>query len=606
MPTFTPSDVHKALHVIDSSDAATKLDELRGQDGSRGRPSPMPTRVFLLGALLSTWRGTGLVMTDIHKCLTQDLSRDLQVELGIRRSITGKPRITVGIVEDRAKSIFTAVAYDGERRTRDTELLERVERLLWPILDAMLDATLIPTTSRYRSIDGTGIWAWGRAPSKPKVSDLAREVRAQIEAGNHDEAQYMANLVLGMAKTEKAKQKVRAIFDGLDLPELNPDDEEVDAEHAGTDEPTEQEAPLVIDLRTDGRSERGHDPDARSAGKTAKDGRTEWLFGYFAHATCRVAEPGNAYTSEPVLIERVRVTPGARGLIPASQALISTAPAWDGRPRVILGDRAYSNLREENWYRHLVNHGWEQIVDMREDDQTWTTVKSGARVTAGQMFCPATPDHLMSITRAITADVNEFETRIAERNQYAAQVNARTEHGLQVRCPALAGRCRCPLRPETLVASPELVLIDNHPEADTAPKICTQDTVLVRWDEPTAKARLWQRPVWGTPQHRTAYNRRTSIEQTFARLKDPQGTNVSRGFIRVTGLVAYAFGVGLASIATNLRELETWGARYDDGRDPDNPLLAPRDEYIVLHLSEIEAQVVELALAEHREQLAAA
>ena len=80
-----------------------------------------------------------------------------------------------------------------------------------------------------------------------------------------------------------------------------------------------------------------HDPDARSSGKTAKDGTTGWFYGYDLHLLVRVAEPGGEYAQEPNLIERFAVTPAGRDLVSASQDLIRRAQPWLGPERIVIG-----------------------------------------------------------------------------------------------------------------------------------------------------------------------------------------------------------------------------------------------------------------------------
>jgi hypothetical protein len=69
---------------------------------------------------------------------------------------------------------------------------------------------------------------------------------------------------------------------------------------------------------------------------------------------------------------------------------------------------------------------------------------------------------------------------------------------------------------------------------------------------------------------------------------------MTRGFVRVTGLARVTLSLFVMAVAANIRELENWAAKYDDGRAKGHPLLRPRDEYVVLHLPHQDAREYEL------------
>lgn len=136
-----------------------------------------------------------------------------------------------------------------------------------------------------------------------------------------------------------------------------------------------------------------------------------------------------------------------------------------------------------------------------------------------------------------------------------------------------------------MTLSADRPLVENPPDLDTAPDICTvKATITIHASDPNAKARLWQRNYWGTPEQVAQTDRHTSVEQSFARMKDKQGVDMSRGFVRVTGLARVTLAVGLLAVASNIRELEKWASDHNDDRAPDHPLLQPRENFVVLHL----------------------
>ena len=121
-------------------------------------------------------------------------------------------------------------------------------------------------------------------------------------------------------------------------------------------------------------------------------------------------------------------------------------------------------------------------------------------------------------------------------------------------CPALAGTLRCPLRPASLVMPAYRPLVENPPAAATAPDCCTVKlTVTIASTDSNARARLWQSHYWGTPDQTRQMDRRTSVEQYFSRMKDANGNDMSRGFVRVTGLARVTLAVALQAVATNIQ-----------------------------------------------------
>lgn len=567
---LTPTDVAKAVHVVRASGAAEILRELMPKRKA-GRPTALTEELFLIGSVLSALEGEGMVLTDVYSVLTERMDRDWQVRLGIRETIAGKPAFSQDAVHRFSGRLSEHLEF-GLDSAPTLSSAERAHRRdgTYRMLYALTDETLIETNSLYRSIDSTGIWSWGRNQGNKGLAALLKELEALKAEGRDDEHAYLAAAVdrLKVELDKAAKAGKKTATSSVVDPAADPD-------------------PSAESEIEDDSGRRPYDPDARSGAKTAKNGATEWFYGYSVHAVARVAEPGREYTSEPNLIERFVVAPGVRELVDSSNQLLDGLRAENGERLVILGDRAYSNLTEDNWYHRLREKGFTQVVDMREEHQTWTDV-DGMRVTAGWPHCPATPDRFESIVKPIQGR-EEFHAQIAERQQYAMGLHAQSDTGRRFKCPALCGTVRCALRPETM-ASRELPLVENPPDAATAPKCCTAQTVTVRMDDPNARARLWQDDYWGTPEHTRKMNRRTSIEQAFSKLKSPDMHGMSRGFVRVAGLARVTLAVGMIIVAHNIRVLETFAERHnDEARAADHPLMQPRDEHVVLHLDQDEA-----------------
>ena len=561
------SDVDRVAYVVDTSGAADQLDAfVHAGKKKSGRPSALTTRTLLIGMLLAAQAGDGLILTSIYTTLTHEIPIDKQLELGVRATISGEPLFAQDTIDRRVNRIIKTFEF-GKGTAPDLSDEERTRRqhALLGVMNSMLDVTLEPIPNRTTlSIDATSVWAFGRNPGKKDVAairDTITQLRAQ---GDDDEADLMSRHLTAMVREATTTTTREASTKG-----------DVDVA-----DPALQELKIY---------ERGYDRDARSSAKTGKDGKPEWVYGYDAHITVRTVNPGEDYTAVPNLVERVVVSPAGRDLVASSQLLLTSAPDVDIQ-RTIVGDRAYSNLREDNWYHFLTSHGYDQAVDMRETDQAWTDV-DGMRVTAGSCHCPATPDHLEKIPRPNMGVTSEFIEAIDERSQYACAIKEATPDKRRVQCPALAGQVRCPLRPESMAGPLDLPLIEKPPAAETAPRICTQDSVTVHATNPNARARLWQKHYWGSPKQVALYNLRTSVEQKYSRVKDRHGTNMSAGFVRIAGLTAMTLAINLVFIADNIRELETWADRHADldEEQREHPLLATHRRHVHLELTREEA-----------------
>jgi hypothetical protein len=80
---ITPSDVEKAVYVVDHFGAADLLEGARGKKKS-GRPSGLTTRIYLIGLVLSCLDGDGSILTNVYEVLTRRMDFAWQVRLGIR------------------------------------------------------------------------------------------------------------------------------------------------------------------------------------------------------------------------------------------------------------------------------------------------------------------------------------------------------------------------------------------------------------------------------------------------------------------------------------------------------------------------------------------
>ena len=248
----------------------------------------------------------------------------------------------------------------------------------------------------------------------------------------------------------------------------------------------------------------------------------------------------------------------------------------------VLVDRHYSYKTAERWASELRRRGIDQHLDLHPNDHGFRDY-NGAKLAAGWLHCPGTPDRLGTIPKPAPNAEQEhhdaFAALIEERKQYAfrrVERHRARDGRARWECPALAGSVGCPLREGRVEVAQELGLpiVANPPDPEAAPACCTQRAVSTKAD---AQLKLAQPHYWGDAKWRQSYARRSYVEGSFGNIKNPSTENLRRGFFRVTGLGPVTVLVAIAVAACNLRQLRNWHQRTGLG-DPSHPLLAPDAE----------------------------
>src|SRR5664280_2632296 len=114
----------------------------------------------------------------------------------------------------------------------------------------------------------------------------------------------------------------------------------------------------------------------------------------------------------------------------------------------ILADRHYSYKKSHRWAKKLITRGIDQVVDLHMNDQGFRDYH-GAKLGAGCLHCPGTPDDLGTILPPPPGSSKEViqaaEAEIDKRWPYAFRRTRRWPTP-RFECPALAGKVGCPLR----------------------------------------------------------------------------------------------------------------------------------------------------------------
>jgi hypothetical protein len=307
------------------------------------------------------------------------------------------------------------------------------------------------------------------------------------------------------------------------------------------------------------------DPEAhwghRSANLPGPKG--EMFYGYYLSAAVMVAEENGPPV--PELVRRMTLSScgvdPARALVPVLTGMPSAGlPLGD-----ILADSGYSHRDAAAWAIPLRAAGAQLIHDLHPADRGPRGTHDGAIIANGSPYCPQTPRPLFGLgplPRGATAEQTaHHDAQAAElaRYKFAPHTGDDTDGYRREMCPAVPGKIRCALRPQSMIQGrdrPEILSPPEHP-----PACCTQLTITI---PPHAGAKTRQKHHYPGPQWRRSYARRTGAERAFATIKDPATTTVARGWCRQTGLAPLALWLACLLAARNHRILDAWHSRQAD------------------------------------------
>lgn len=165
--------VRRAVSWAQRADVGDDIRRVLSNDG-RGVPSPLTVETLLAGCLLTLQDNRQLTIVNILQTLTVDISIDMQRLLGTRYWKRRGHRmvelvITRRPVENMLRQVGVRLSWlpssapdiSKKERRRRAELLQL-------LMDRLIDASKpvdLPATGCY-ALDATGVWEWGRAPSK--------------------------------------------------------------------------------------------------------------------------------------------------------------------------------------------------------------------------------------------------------------------------------------------------------------------------------------------------------------------------------------------------------------------------------------------------------
>ncbi len=307
------------------------------------------------------------------------------------------------------------------------------------------------------------------------------------------------------------------------------------------------------------------DPEAwwghRSGGGPGQD--SELFFGYYASAATMMRDEHGPPV--PELARRMTVCSclhdPARALVPVLTAMPGAGiPLGD-----ILADSGYAHRDAGAWAIPLRQAGAQLIQDLHPSDRGPRGTHHGAVIANGHLYCPATPRPLLQLgplaRDATPGQVSAHDQQSAElaRHKLGKITSDDADGYHRVMCPAVMGKIRCPLRPDSMTLDrnrPEILTPPGHP-----PACCTQQTITV---PPETCAKTIQKHDYPSKEHRRSYARRTGAERTFSTAKDPASNNITRGWCRLMGLTPLTLWLACLLVIRNQRILIAWDARQHD------------------------------------------
>jgi hypothetical protein len=289
----------------------------------------------------------------------------------------------------------------------------------------------------------------------------------------------------------------------------------------------------------------------------------ELFYGYYLSAA--IMMPDEHGPPVPEYARRITVSSCRRDPVPVLAAVLTALPAAGITLGDILADSGYAHRIPANWAVPLRTAGATLIQDLHPSDRGPHGTHHGAIISNGNLYCPQAPRTLLDLgplaRDATREQAASHDTRTAELARYKlGKITAEDADGYhRVMCPAVTGKVRCPLRPQSLTLDrdrPEILTPPPDP-----PACCTQQTLTV---PPDVLAKTTQKHDYPSAAHRRSYTRRTGAERGFATLKDPASNDTTRGWCRLMGLAPRLLFTTCLVITRNQRITAARDRRQED------------------------------------------
>ena len=301
----------------------------------------------------------------------------------------------------------------------------------------------------------------------------------------------------------------------------------------------------------------------------------ELFYGYYLSASTMM--PQEHGPPVPEYGRRITLSSCRQDPVPAFVPVLTALPAAGIPLGDILADSGYAHRIPANWAVPLRAAGASLVQDLHPSDRGPHGTHHGAIISNGNLYCPDAPRQLLELgplaRDATREQAAAHDTRTAELARYKlGRITSDDPDGYhRVMCPAVTGKIRCPLRPQSMTLDrdrPEILTPPQDP-----PACCTQQTLTV---PPDIVAKTAQKHDYPSAAHRRSYARRTGAERVFATLKDPATNDISRGWCRIMGLAPRLLFTTCLTITRNQRITAAWDNRQEDNARRATAGLPPR------------------------------
>jgi hypothetical protein len=254
--------------------------------------------------------------------------------------------------------------------------------------------------------------------------------------------------------------------------------------------------------------------------------KDELFFGYYLSLSTMVRDDAGAQV--PELVRRMVLTSPdhdpVSALVEVLERLVFSGVAIGD----VVADSGYAYRLPEHFALRMRALGASLVMDLHPNDRGTRGTHGGAICFNGALYCPATPSALFRI-EPLSRQASEEETRVhdahsGELSRYKlGKTSAQDADGYhRVACPAVLGKLRCP---------------------------------------PTVNAKTAQRYDYPSAAHRRSYARRSAVERSNARIKDPATTDVARGWCRLMALAPMSLFLACALVVRNLAVADAFEER---------------------------------------------
>ena len=289
--------------------------------------------------------------------------------------------------------------------------------------------------------------------------------------------------------------------------------------------------------------------------------KSELFFGHYANLATMVREDDGGEV--PELVRQMTLSACDHDPVPvATAALVSRFETGALLPGDVISDSGYSHRVPEHFALVLRAAGASLVMDLHPSDRGQQGTFAGAVLANGNCYCPATPKTLFDLgplpRGATDTELTVHDDKSAELARYKlGPISTDDADGYhRVACPAVAGKLRCPLRPASMTLSyshPTVLEPPEHP-----PVCCSQQSLTV---PASVNAKTRQKHDYPGKAWRASYARRSAVERSNSRIKDPATIDVEKGWCRVMGLVTPSLFLAVALCCRNLALLDAFEAR---------------------------------------------